>query len=147
MAQPIDINPRSLAASRMTVASVKRGRITVAERAEIERLATTLRNPTPGRIAYRLNRHVSTVTWYMLTHGLLERKPRHAAHEYVRNGKVVHPYTKAQDDRLLALRIVGNSYRAIAEILTVEFGIERNCHSVQVRAVQLAAAPDDQEAA
>jgi hypothetical protein len=124
-----------------------------AEKAEIERLASALADPTPGRIASRLNRHISTVTWYMLTRGLIERRPGHAARPYLRRGKMVYPYSPEQDARLLALLAAPGDYsspharhRAVAAALTEEFGIARDYHSVHVRANQLAAAPEDKDA-
>lgn len=121
------------------------------ERAQIEQLATTMKNPTPGKIARRLGRHPATVNWFMLRNGLIERVPQRLAKPYMRNGQMVHPYTAEHDRRLVELRTdrpgaPRKTYREIGEILTREFGIERDAHSVQVRMTQLAASPD-QEAA
>ncbi len=127
--------------------SIIRGKMTDADRAEIERLASTMAKPTPGKIARKINRHVATVNWYMFSHGLIERKPGRAARVYQRNGKAVHPYTEAHDAFIESLRSQGKKFREIAELVTAKFGIERNQHSVQVRIVQLSAAPDDQIAA
>jgi hypothetical protein len=116
------------------------------DRQRIEQLAATLAKPTPGKIARKIQRHPATVNWYMLTHGLIERKPGRAAGPYQRNGKTIYPYTEAHDARLTELRIAGKVWREIGEILTREFGIERDAHSVQVRNAQLAAAPDEEAA-
>lgn len=124
-----------------------RGKMTDAERAEIERLCATMTKPTSGKIARKMNRHVSTVNWYRLRNGLIERKPQRAPRIYVRNGREVHPYSEDHDSRLLELRTAGKVFREIGEILTAEFGIERDAHSVQVRMTLLAAAPDEQIAA
>ncbi len=113
------------------------------EIAEIERLASVLRDPKPGPIAARLNRHPATISWYMLTHGLLTRPVRYMSRGYVRNGAEAHPWTPDQDRRLTELRVAGKNYREIGEILTVEFGVPRNAHKVQVRAVMLAATDDE----
>jgi hypothetical protein len=86
--------------------NIKRGRLTAGEKAAIERLAGTLKKPTPGVIACRLARH---------------------------------PYTAEQDRRLIELRRGGLVFREIAAMLTREFGVPRNCHSVQVRCLMLAA--------
>lgn len=123
--------------------NIIRGRMTPADKVEIERLATTMAKPTAGKIARKINRHPATVNWFMLTHGLVERKPGRAAHSYTRNGRTVHPYTEEHDRFIEALRAQGLVYREIAQRVTAEFGIERNPHSVQVRLVQLAAAPDE----
>lgn len=124
--------------------NIIRGKMTDADRAEIERLAATMKKPTPGKIARAINRHPATVNWFMLTRGLIERKVGRAARPYQRNGVTVHPYSEAHDVFIEAHRSLGKTYREVAELVTAEFGIARNLHSVQVRLVQLAAAPDDQ---
>jgi hypothetical protein len=125
-------------------ANVVRGKMTDADRAEIERLAATMSKPTSGKIARRINRHVATVNSYMFSHGLIERKVGRAPRIYERNGKIVHPYTEAHDAFIEGLRSLGKNFREIAEFVTAEFGIERNQFSVRIRLIQLAAAPDDQ---
>jgi hypothetical protein len=120
---------------------IKRGRMTAEERAEIERLAGTLKNPRPGPIALRLNRHPATVKWYMLRHGLWTQPPRTIPAPYVaRSGVTRYPWSPEEDRRLEELLVAGNNYRQAGEILTAEFNIPRNTHSCQVRAVMLAAA-------
>lgn len=122
--------------------NIKRGRMTLEDKATIERLVDEMKSPTPGKIAAKLNRHPSTVNWYMLTRGLIERTPGRAARSYTRNGITVHPYLEEHDEFISARRAEGKKYREIAELVTAKFGIARNQHSVQVRLVQLAAAPD-----
>lgn len=118
-----------------------RGRLTQAECAEIERLATTLKNPKPGPIARRLNRHPATVNWYMLRHGLVTKPLRTIPRPYVtRRGTTRYPWSPDQDRRLNELLCAGSNYRQAGEVLTAEFGIPRNTHNCQVRAVMLAAA-------
>ncbi len=119
----------------------KRGKMTAEEKAEIERLAVTMARPTPCRIAAKLNRHPATVNWYMLRHGLITRVPGRASRPYMRNGRTIHPYAPEHDARIEALRAEGKVFREIGEIITAEFGIERDAHSVQVRITQLSAAP------
>jgi len=122
---------------------IKRGRMTVEEHAEIDRLADELQNPTPGRIARRLNRNVSTIKWYMLTHGLIDDPVRYGPPSYTtKSGKIVNPYKQEHDARITELRTQGLKYREIAEIVTREFGVPRNAHSVQVRITMLAAYRD-----
>lgn len=125
----------------MKYAQRKRGKMTAEEKLEIERLAQTMAQPTPGRIAAKLNRHPATVNWYMLRYGLITRRPGRAARPYVRDGKTVYPYSPEHDARIEALRAQGKVFREIGEIVTREFGIERDAHSVQVRITQLSAAP------
>lgn len=116
------------------------GRMSDAERAEIEHLCATLENPSPPIIARKLGRNVGTINWYMLTHGLVERKLEYRnAAPYKRKGKTVYPYAPEHDGRIQALRIDGKNARMIAEIVTKEFGIERTTHGVHVRLTMLGA--------
>lgn len=128
---------------RKRFANVIRGKMTDAERAEIERLAATMVKPTPGKIAAKINRHVATVNSYMFSRGLIERKVGRATCAYQRNGKTVHPYTEEHDAFIEDLSSQGMKYRPMAELVTAEFGIERNQYSVRIRLIQLAAAPDE----
>lgn len=125
----------------MKIENIKRGRMTAAEKVEIERLVATLKKPSPTAIARRLSRHPATVKWHMLRNGLLTLRPGYLKRPYSINGVARVPWSPAQDARLVELRIAGKSYRAIAEILSAEFGIVRKLHSCQVRDVMLAAAP------
>lgn len=124
----------------------RRGRMTAEDKKEIERLATKVKNPKPGPIALQINRHPATVNWFMLTRGLIERKPGRAHKTYERNGKTVHPYSPEHDAFITSLRSQGKVFREIGELVTTKFGIERSAHSVQVRIIQLAAAPDSEVA-
>lgn len=127
------------------IAEVKRGRMTTEDKTKIEQLASRMKKPNAGRIAAQINRHPATVNWFMLTRGLIERKPGRARHTYVRNGKTIHPYTEEHDAFILDLRSRGKVFREIGDLVTTKFGIERNAHSVQVRIIQLAAAPENEE--
>lgn len=124
------------------IKTAKRGLMSAEEKREIERLAAAMRNPTPGKIARKMNRHPATVNWYMLTHGLIERKPGRASRQYQRNGKTIYPYSEEHDAAIETHRITGKTYQEIAEAITAQFGIHRSAHSVQVRMVQLAATPE-----
>ena len=64
---------------------------------------------------------------------------------------MIHPYCRKQDARILQLRAEQPgrqrlTYREIAAVLTQEFGIERDAHSVQVRMTQLACMPEEEMA-
>lgn len=119
---------------------IKRGPMSEAEHAEIERIAASLKRPTPGAIARRVNRHIGTVTWYMITHGLVERTLKYGRTEpYERGGRKIYPFCAAQDARLLELRTAGKLSGEIARLMTAEFGRPRNAHSVLVRLTMLAA--------
>jgi hypothetical protein len=60
-------------------------------------------------------------------------------------GQTIRPYAPEHDSKLLELREAHPNLprRAIAEILTEAFGIERNAHGVHVRLILLTAAPDE----
>ncbi len=123
------------------IAARKHGRMSIEEKAEIDRLCVEMKDPTPGKIAEQMNRLPSTVTFYMLTHGLIERTPGHARKPYVRKGKIIHPYSTEQDIFIEGLRKQGKTFQDIGELVTKEFGIVRSGGSVQLRIAQLAAAP------
>jgi IS30 family transposase len=131
----------------MKIDTIKHGRMTAEEIAEIERLVSTMKKPSPGKIALRLNRRIGTIDWYMRTHGLIERPLQYSQKSYVRNGYRVNPYSAAEDIRLLALRRSGKNPREIADILTKEFGKRRSTGSVRVRLVLLATYTTEPEAA
>lgn len=117
-----------------------RGRMTAQEKAQIDQLAGSMRRPTPSAIARRLKRHPSTVNWYMITRGLVERRVCYGRRRAgVRRGHTLNPYTAEHDRRLVELRRSGAKFRTIAEVLTREFGLPRNQHSVRIRAIMLAA--------
>jgi IS30 family transposase len=120
--------------------TIKRGRMSPEEKAEINRLCETMTDPAPSKIALRLNRHPATVHWYMLRAGYWDKPPRRAPRPYqCANGQKRYPYSEEHDRRLLDLEIAGHKFRRIAEIMSSEFGIPRNEHSVRVRSIQLAA--------
>jgi hypothetical protein len=125
--------------------NIIRGRLTAEAKDRIEQLAIEMKNPTPSNIARAINCHPATVKWYMLTHGLLDQTPGRAARAYVRYGQTIHPYAPEHDSKLMELRTAHPNFprRAIAEMLTEAFGIQRNAHSVHVRLILLAAAPDE----
>src|SRR5258708_19603913 len=114
---------------------VKRGRMSAAEKAEIERLATTLAKPTPGRIASRLNRHPATVAWFMIRQGLIQRTIKYGNRPVGRrpNGTKIHPYTPEQDRRLVELRAAAMLSREIPATITPQFAIPPNLHSLHSR--------------
>lgn len=122
---------------------IKRGRMSPEEKLLIVHLCETMKDPTPGKVARKLNRHVATVTWHMLTRGLLERPAGHLSRAYQRNGKTIHPYTTEHDAFIEEARLQGKVFKEIGELVTEKFGILRTGHSVQVRITQLAAAPDE----
>jgi hypothetical protein len=116
----------------------KSGRLSAEEKAAVERLATTLKHPTPSAIANRLNRRVSTISWFMITRGLIVRKIKYPkSPKQWRNGH--NFYTQEHDQRLLALRLQGLGFLELSLAITAEFGIPRNRHSVHNRLIMLAA--------
>jgi IS30 family transposase len=95
-----------------------------------------------GRIAQVLERKASTVYWFMLKNGMVERNPdRRFRKSYVRNGVVCRPYSAEEDEFIQALRANGRSKREISDELMKQFNIRRSEHSIDVRLVLLAAVP------
>lgn len=125
------------------VKNVKRGRMNQAERDEIDRVIANMKNPTPGKVAVRVNRHPATINWYMLSHGMLSRKKLQRCRAYIRNGVRVEPYLDDHDARMLQLRESGMSMTKIAARLTEEFHIPRTYGSVKVRLTILASLEDE----
>jgi hypothetical protein len=145
--QTLALAPRRLRVieqQRLRCDDRKRGRMSVAEIAELERLCATMKKPTPGIIAQRLNRLHATVQWQMIARGLIDRRIEYRRAEPYRRGKhTIHPYTRAEDERLIALRRQHTggfaALKLIAAALTREFGKPRTAHGVDVRLKMLAA--------
>lgn len=93
----------------------------------------------PGQIARRLLKHPSTVYWFMLTEGLAAPRPAKSFTPYLRNGRMVRPYSPDEDAFIEALRIQNYSVGEIARIANLRFKNERTPHGVNVRLVMLAA--------
>lgn len=116
-------------------------KLTNDDKAEINRLVDTMRDPSVSKIARKINRGYGSVVWYMMTHGLLERPlPTTAL-----GGK--RAYLPQHDARIEQLSLQRLSNAEIASVVTKEFGITRNAHSVRCRLARLAIIPDEQEAA
>jgi hypothetical protein len=83
----------------------------------------------------------------MIQPGLIDRKIkcRRQSPTYRADGIQAHPYSGAEDRRLLELRRANKEYRDIAAALTGEFGIRRTAHSVQVHATMRAAYDREEE--
>jgi IS30 family transposase len=128
---------------------IKRGKPTAGERAEIESIAAAMTHPTPSKIARRLNRHTATVTWYCITHGLVERRRPSAplSASYVRNGRRIHRYDAEEDALILAMRVQDFSFVEIARHSNARFNRDRNEHGIRVRCVVLASYDDEGTAA
>lgn len=91
----------------------------------------------PNRIARKLQKHPSTVSWFMYRQGLVrgEGGPGRA---YMRNGRPVRPFTAEEDAKMLALRLEGMGIRQITRAL----GTNRRPESVSIRLAMLAARED-----
>lgn len=128
--------------------NLKSGPLSAEEKSAIERLATTLKHPTPSIIARRLERRVATISWHMITRGLIVRKIKYPKNPKPhRNGH--HFYTQEHDRRLLEMRRQGLGFLEISIAITAEFGIPRNRHTVHNRLIMLAAydgGEDEEEA-
>ena len=128
---------------------MRQGRVlTSAVRGQIEHLVETMQKPTAGKIARRLGLKHGTVYWFMLSRGLLEKKPpSYRQTAYVRNGVTVNPYSPEQDSFILSMCAHGATYDAIARAAIARFGIPRTAHSIHNRIVMLEAVDDEAEAA
>lgn len=120
------------------------------QKRRIAELFVKLKNPSPAAIARRVGRNPKTVRWHMLTHGMYSKAPRRGpgAHQRTRNGAIymIHPWEEAHDTFIQAQRASGLSCAKVAAAVTAQFGIERKGHSVRVRLVLLAAAPETEAA-
>ncbi|UZE47936.1 hypothetical protein ONR75_24170 [Rhodopseudomonas sp. P2A-2r] len=117
-------------------------------RDKIDELAAAMKKPSAGKIAQQLNLKHGTVYWFMLTRGILQKKPAsYRQRAYTRNGVTINPYSPDHDRFMLALRVEGKSMSAIAEALVEKFGIPRTSHSVSNRIIMLSAADDEQDVA
>ena len=123
-----------------------RGGIVLTEelRDKIEALAAEMKKPSAGKIARKLNLKHGTVYWFMLTRGILQKKPAtYNMRAYVRNGLTINPYSPDHDRFMLSLRVAGKSTPAIATALVAEFGNPRTSHSVHNRLIMLSAQDDE----
>jgi hypothetical protein len=117
-----------------------RGRLTDADRARIEQLAAA--GQKANSIAREIERHPSTVMWFMYTQGLAAPRRHPNRDEYIRRGRVVRPFTPAEDRFIESKRVAGVPIRRIAELANEQFNRERTQHAVHVRLVMLAARED-----
>jgi IS30 family transposase len=94
-----------------------------------------------GRIAATIEKHPSTVQWFMYRHGLKAPDYRDTK-PFWRNGRLVVPFTRDEDAFITALRIQGFKPAKIAELTTKRYGNQRSHHTVACRLVMLAARED-----
>ena len=95
------------------------------------------------RIAREIEKHPSTVQWFMYRHGL--KAPlyrRDPLKPVTRGGRIVKPFPPEEDAFITALRVQGFGPRKIAELATKRFGHPRNHHTIACRLVMLAARED-----
>lgn len=120
---------------------VRPGGLSAADHEYIHELAR--RGWTSHRIAASIEKHPSTVQWYMYRHGL--KAPQYRENRLkpvVRGGRVVKPFTPEEDAFITALRIQGFGPRKIADLTTKRFGHPRTHHTVACRLVMLASRED-----
>jgi DNA-binding CsgD family transcriptional regulator len=117
---------------------VKRGRLSPDEMAIVDEMAD--RGRSPGQIALRLNRHPATINYAM--HRLGHRKLTRRTNTYVRNGKVVKPFSEREDALILSLRTQGYKVAEIADAVTATFDHPRTPHTINTRLVMLASAAE-----
>lgn len=91
-------------------------------------------------IGRRIEKHPSTVQWFMYSAGLAA--PRYDARPFTRNGRLCTPFCREEDACLEALRIEGLGPTAIAQAVNARFGRNRSMHTVSCRLVMIAARDD-----
>jgi hypothetical protein len=111
--------------------------MTNADRQRIEELAA--KKFSCGRIAKLINRHPSTVKWFMYCNGLSAPRKLEQPKMYVRGGVRVHRFTDEEDTFIEALRVQHFTPAEIAAAAAARFGTERKHHSIRCRLKMLAA--------
>lgn len=90
-------------------------------------------------IGRQIQRHASTVQWFMYRDGLMpppSRKPRKA---FRRGAQIVRPFTPEEDTFIEQLRCDGLPVTEIAERVEQQFGYKRPRESIGIRLCMLAA--------
>jgi hypothetical protein len=118
-----------------SLANITRGRLSADEKATIEELAE--RGLVAGQIAFRLNRHPSTVHFAMTTMGLTA--PVERQFRFQRNGCEVVSFSKEEDAFIVALRTQDHTWAKIAELVGKRFGHKRTAATIGIRLKMLAA--------
>lgn len=119
----------------LRTAELKRGKFSPEENALVTELAE--RGLTAGQIAYRMNRHPSTINFAMHRIGL--KPPQSTVRKpYSRRGRPVRSFTPEEDAFIEAMRCQGFSSCAIARLCNEKFGYARAAHTIRVRLQMLA---------
>lgn len=123
----------------------RRGRgLSDADRAAIEQLVA--QGFSSGRIAQRLNRHSSTVSWFLYSHGFKAPGPTpEVGRTYQRNGQTIRRWSRTEEVAAIEMRKRGMSFRAIAAAISEQFHTHRNQHSVRIRLIMVATREEDGE--
>lgn len=114
--------------------------MTESDHRRIEELAEKKFSVT--RIAQLIDRHPSTVQWYMYSNGLRAPKKLEQPMTYMRGSIRVHRFTDEEDVFIEALRIQGFTPAEIASAASNRFGTARKHHSIRCRLKMLAARED-----
>ena len=114
---------------------MKSGRLSPAERAEIEQLAD--RGLRAGQIAIRMDRHSNTIGFLMSVTGLRICSDRTFA--YQRRGRPVRSFSPDEDALIEALRCQAYTYQQIASVCGARFGHARTAATIGIRLKMLAA--------
>jgi hypothetical protein len=114
----------------------RKSKLTDATKERIRDLAASGLNPPA--IAALVDEHPSTVQWFMYSDGMRAPSQTDEPSSYMRNGRRVHRFTRAEDAFIEARRIAGDGFPEIARKAAARFGTERKPHSIQVRLIMLA---------
>jgi DNA-binding CsgD family transcriptional regulator len=108
-----------------------RGRLTSEEREQINTLVDE--GLKSRRIASRLNRHPSTVNFYLATNGLRKLAFQRRPVFYIRAGRKVYPFTTDEDAYIQALRVQDYTWQQIAIFSAKRFGHRRSAATIGTR--------------
>lgn len=113
-----------------------RGRMSEAEKAELLRL--TEAGMKPGLVAKKLNRHHATINFALACMGLRAGPKRLRKDSYVRNGRLIVPFTQEEDEMIEQRRCEDWTYQQIADACWCLFGVRRSAATVGIRLKMLA---------
>lgn len=111
-------------------------RLTAADHQIIEQLVGEGLNA--HAIGKRIEKHPSTVQWFMYSSGLQAPKQTTTPKVYVRNGRQVRGFSIDEDAYVVELRKLGKFPREIAIHVNARFANQRSHHTIHCRLKMLA---------
>ena len=120
---------------------IQSGRMTTEDQDKIAELAEE-KGWGAARIAREVQRHPSTVAWFLYSRGIRPPQTR-PQRQYVRAGRPIRTFGPEEDAFILAHRLAGEGLIAIAEAAAQRFGYRRSAGTIRNRLVMLAGRDDD----